>query len=59
MNAKELAQLISLYESELIEEAQTLALFQELIDTGMAWQLDIAYTIQARDLLKEGKIAWK
>jgi len=59
MYPKELAHLIELYEGGELGEADTLALFQDLIDTGIAWELQVHYAEQAKDLLMEGKLSWK
>ena len=51
--------LITAYEEGTLPEEETLELFQDLIDSGLAWNLDPSYAIEARSLLREGRIAWK
>jgi len=42
------------FESGLLNEEDTLALFQHLIDSGLAWQLQDNYGITAVSLIKSG-----
>jgi len=44
------------YESGLLDEDETLALFQKLIATGLAWELQGHYGRTARALLEAGRI---
>jgi len=47
-------QLIMDYESGDLDEPATVRLFQELINTGLAWQLQGHYGRTAHDLLSQG-----
>ena len=42
------------YESGELTEEEVVELFQELIDSGMAWQLQGCYGRQARDMIDNG-----
>lgn len=44
------------FESGALDEAGTLSLFQHLVDTGMAWQLQGSYGRAAQALLDQGLI---
>ena len=44
------------YESGNLTQIQVVSLFQELVNTGMAWELQGSYLRTAMDLLKSGLI---
>ena len=44
---------VEAYEAGKLSEAETIALFQELIDTGLAWKLR-GYARKARKYIKSG-----
>jgi hypothetical protein len=47
------------FESGDLDEADTLELFQELVNTGMVWQLQGNYGRMAQHLINEGYITGK
>lgn len=47
--------IIAFEQGELAEE-ETLELFQELVDSGMAWQLQGTYGRMAQALIEQGLI---
>lgn len=47
-------QLLADYEQGLLDFDDTLALFQDLIDSGLAWRLQGSYGRTAQALLDEG-----
>lgn len=49
---------INLYEQGLLDEAGTIGLFQNLVDSGLAWQLQGSYGRTAKQLLDAGYIKW-
>jgi hypothetical protein len=51
---RSLVSLICDYESGLMDAADTIALFQRLIDTGMAWRLQGSYGRTAALMLQQG-----
>ena len=54
---KELTQQIIDYEQGNLTEEQTLDLFQQLVDSGLAWNLQGHYGRTAYALLQEGLIS--
>lgn len=44
------------FESGELDESETVALFQELVDTGLAWQLQGFYGRMTVDLIKQGYV---
>lgn len=59
MKAKEFDLLDSImsFESGELEFEEAVTLFQHLVDTGMAWQLQGMYGRVARNLIEEGYIS--
>ena len=51
---KNLNTLIVQYEKGELTEDETITLFQELIDSGLAWKLQGSYGRTARDLIEQG-----
>jgi hypothetical protein len=49
----QIAAIIAYEQGELDDDA-TVALFQDLIDTGLAWSLQGSYGRQAADLIQAG-----
>lgn len=47
---------IQAYEEGLLDEKQTITLFQSLVDSGLAWQLQGSYGRTAIDLINQGLI---
>lgn len=54
-NMDQLDQMIAWEQGELDEEG-TVALFQALVDNGMAWKLQGAYGRMASDLISAGLV---
>lgn len=44
------------YEDGLLNEPETVKLFQELVDTGLAWRLQGAYGRAARSMIERGLV---
>lgn len=53
---QDVVQAITDYECGDLNEDDTLELFQHLVDTGLAWQLQGHYGRTARALIEEGLI---
>lgn len=47
---------IAAYEDGELDEDEVLDLFRELVETGLAWELQGSYGRQAERLIKEGYI---
>ena len=47
------------YESGDLDEEETVAFFQELVDSGVAWQLQGHYGRTARALIEAGELDWR
>ena len=57
---KELTQQLIEYEQGNLDDSETIQLFQELVDSGLAWNLQGHYGRTAYALLQEGLInAWQ
>ena len=52
-----LAERVLLYETDQMSEQEMISLFQDLVDTGMAWKLQGHYGRTAMILLDAGVIA--
>ena len=52
-----LAERVLLYETDQMSEQEMISLFQDLVDTGMAWKLQGHYGRTATILLDAGVIA--
>jgi len=53
---KELTQQLIEYEQGNLDESETIELFQQLVDSGLAWNLQGHYGRTAYALLQEGLI---
>ena len=53
------AQIIAFETGEMETEEQVIELFQHLVDTGLAWQLQGSYGRTAKHLINEGYIRAK
>ena len=51
---RHLTDMIIKYEMGELDDIETIALFQELIDTGLAWQLQGSYGRAAEALIEAG-----
>lgn len=47
---------IMAYELGELSEEETIEMFQSLVDSGMAWQLQGSYGRMARDLIEAGYV---
>ena len=47
------------YEAGQLDEDETIALFQELVDSGLAWRLQGSYGRTAQALIESGKVTTK
>ena len=47
------------YENGTMDEDETIQFFQELIDSGLAWQLQGSYGRTAKYLIEEGMCSYK
>jgi hypothetical protein len=45
------------YEHAMLTDEETVELFQELVDTGLAWSLQGSYGRTARDLIEAGEVS--
>lgn len=48
--------LLNKYESGDLDEDETIKLFQELVDSGVVWNLDTEYVKKAQQLIDDGKV---
>jgi len=46
------------YEEGNLGEEETLALFQDLVDSGLAWELQGHYGREAARLIEQGLVSW-
>lgn len=44
------------FEHGMLTEEEIIELFQELVDTGLAWELQGSYGRTARDLIESGSV---
>ena len=50
---------IMAFENGELQEDEVISLFQELVNSGMAWQLRGSYGRLAQQLIDEGLIKWE
>jgi hypothetical protein len=56
MSLNNITNSIIAFEQGELDEEETISLFQQLVDTKLAWQLQGAYGRTARDLIDAGLI---
>lgn len=56
MNQMDLMSSILDYEMGILEDTEVVELFQELVNTGLAWTLQGSYGRTAKDLIEQGVI---
>jgi len=57
-DGKELFDKLLLWEQNRLSDAETLAFFQELVNTGLAWRSTGAVRRMASMLIRDGQIHW-
>jgi len=57
MTARNTTEAIIAYEAGELDEGETLELFQDLVDTGLAWQLQGHYGRAAQALIQQGLVS--
>ncbi len=56
MNQMDLMSQVLDYEMGILEDDEVVEMFQELVNTGLAWSLQGSYGRTARDLIEQGVI---
>ena len=56
MNHPDMISKIIDFENDTLDEEETIALFQELVDSGLAWQLQGSYGRTAERLIDAGLV---